>query len=279
MSFGKNTPRVLGIAFLFQAVASLLSETVSDSLIDLDGISNSMINISNNTVTMQAGIVGRLVTAIGILLLTVLLYTTLKSQNKVVARWAFGLILTEVATFAVIVMSAFSLLFISQEFATTGVSDPSYFVTFGSLSYNAMEYASIMNILFFSLGAFLFYYLFLKSKYIPKVFSVWGMVSTFLALIGILFALFGYGLNTIMYLIAFLPILPLELAIGVWLKLRDSDFRRRVATSKRELKRESLNYGRSFTVTCRVNKREDEFLKKVFLSCEFHTMIVPFSCR
>ena len=105
------------------------------------------------------------------------------------------------------------------------------------------------------------------------------MVSTFLALIGILFALFGYGLNTIMYLIAFLPILPLELAIGVWLKLRDSDFRRRVATSKRELKRESLNYGRSFTVTCRVNKREDEFLKKVFLSCEFHTMIVPFSCR
>ena len=119
MSFGKNTPRILGIAFLFQAVASLLSETVSDSLIDLDGISNSMINISNNTVTMQAGIVGILVTAIGILLLTVLLYTTLKSQNKVVARWAFGLRLTEVATFAVIVMSAFSLLFISQEFATT----------------------------------------------------------------------------------------------------------------------------------------------------------------
>lgn len=217
MSFSKNTPRILGIAFLFQAVASLLSETVSDSLIDPASISNSMINISNNTLTMHVGIVGRLATAIGILLLTITLYTTLKSQNKVIARWAFGLRLTEVATFSIIVICAFSLLFISQEYVATGISDPSYLVTLGSLFYNAMDYTFNVNMLFFSLGAFLFYYLFLKSKYIPKVFSIWGMVSTFLAFIGILFALFGYELNTVVYLIAFLPILPLELAIGIWL--------------------------------------------------------------
>ena len=124
------------------------------------------------------------------------------------------------ASFVVIVISAFSLLFISQEYATTTVSDPSYFVTLGSLFYEAMEYVSNVNILFFSLGAFLFYYLFLKSKYIPKVFSVWGIVSSFLALIGILFALFGYELNMTVYLIAFLPILPLELSIGVWLIIK-----------------------------------------------------------
>jgi hypothetical protein len=187
---------------------------------------------------MQAGIVGRLVTAIGILLLTILLYTTLKSQNKVIARWAFGLRLTEVATFAVIGISAFSLLFISQEYVTTGVSDLSYFVTLGSLFYNAMEYTSNVNILFFSLGAFLFYYLFIKSKYIPKVFSVWGMVSTVLALIGILFALFGYELNTVVYLIAFLPILPLELSIGVWLTIkgfRQQEKNPRPATTEKQL--------------------------------------------
>jgi hypothetical protein len=197
-----------------------------------------MVNISNNPITMQAGIVGRLVTAIGILLLTILLYTTLKSQNKVIARWAFGLRLTEVATFAVIGISAFSLLFISQEYVTTGVSDLSYFVTLGSLFYNAMEYTSNVNILFFSLGAFLFYYLFIKSKYIPKVFSVWGMVSTVLALIGILFALFGYELNTVVYLIAFLPILPLELSIGVWLTIkgfRQQEKNPRPATTEKQL--------------------------------------------
>ncbi len=220
MDFGKNTPRLLGIAFLIQAIASLLSETVSDSLIDTDSISNTLVNISNNPITMYAGIVGRLVTAFGILLLTVLLYTTLKSQNKVIARWAFSLRLTEVASFAVIVVSAFSLLFISQEFAASGVSGPSYFLTLGSLFNGVMEYAFNVNILFFSLGAFLFYYLFFKSRYIPKLFSVWGMVSTSLAFVGVLFALFGYELNMIVYLIAFLPILPLELAIGAWLTVK-----------------------------------------------------------
>ena len=155
--------------------------------------------------------------AAGIVLLTVLLYTTLKSQNKVLARWAFGLRLTEVASFVVIVISAFLLLSISQEYAASGVSDSSYFVMLGNLFYEAMEYAFNVNMLFFSLGAFLFYYLFFKSKYIPKLFSLWGIVSSFLALIGILFALFGYELNMIVYLIAFLPILPLELSIGVWL--------------------------------------------------------------
>jgi hypothetical protein len=220
MGFGKNTPRILGIAFIIQAIASLLSEQISDSLIVSDSISNTMINISNDTFTMYIGIVGRLITAIAILLLTVSLYTALKSQNKVIARWAFGLRLTEVATFVVIVISAFSLLLVSQEYATAGFSDSSYFATFGSVFYEAMEYTSNVNMLFFSLGAFLFYYLFLKSNYIPKIFSIWGLVSTFLASVGILFVLFGFTLDMVIYLIAFLPILPLELAIGIWLTIK-----------------------------------------------------------
>jgi hypothetical protein len=113
MGFSENTPRLLGIAFLIQAIASLLSDHLSSSLIESDNISNSMVNISSSTATMQLSILGKLITAIGIVLLTVLLYTTLKKQNKVIARWAFGLRLTEVATFAIIVISAFSLLFIS----------------------------------------------------------------------------------------------------------------------------------------------------------------------
>ena len=220
MNFGKNTPRLLGIAFLIQAVATVLSDQFSSSLIESDNISNSMINISNDPTLMQMSIIGKLITAIGIVLLTVLLYTTLKKQNKVIARWAFGLRITEVAVYAVIVISAFSLLFISQEFVQAGVPDSSYFQTLGSLFYESMEYGYTVNMLFFSLGALLFYYLFLKSKYIPKFFSVWGIISTSLSLIAILFGLFGYTLDLTIYLIAFLPILPLELAIGVWLTVK-----------------------------------------------------------
>lgn len=216
----KNTSRLLGIAFIVQALASLFSEQLSSVLIDPENISNTMINISNNTLTMYGSMVGKIITAMGVLLLTILLYTALKKQNKVIARWAFGLRLTEVAVFAVIVMSAFGLLQMSQEYTTAGTMDSSYLVTLGSVFFEAMDYASAVNMLFFSLGALLFYYLFLKSKYIPKLFSVWGLVSTALAFGGTLSILLGYSLNMIVYLIAFLPILPLELGIGIWLTIK-----------------------------------------------------------
>jgi hypothetical protein len=65
-------------------------------------------------------------------------------------------------------------------------------------------------------GGILFYYLFLKSKYVPIVFPLWGIIATSLAFIGILFVLFDYNVP----MFVFLPILPLELAIGVWLMVK-----------------------------------------------------------
>jgi hypothetical protein len=62
----------------------------------------------------------------------------------------------------------------------------------------------------------LFYYLFLKSKYVPIVISLWGITAASLGFIGTLIGFFDY--NVPMYV--FLPILPFELAIGVWLMVK-----------------------------------------------------------
>jgi hypothetical protein len=70
--------------------------------------------------------------------------------------------------------------------------------------------------IFYCVGGILFYYLFLKSKYVPKVLSLWGLIAASLGFIGELFALFGYDVP----LYVFLPILPFELAIGVWLMVK-----------------------------------------------------------
>ena len=66
---------------------------------------------------------------------------------------------------------------------------------------------------FYCIGGILFYYLFFKSKYVPRVLSLWGIAAASLAFIGYLAILFGYDVP----LYVFLPILPFELAIGVWL--------------------------------------------------------------
>jgi hypothetical protein len=165
---------------------------------------------------MMMSIVVELITAIGIVLLALLLYTTLKKQNKIIALWAFGLWIGEAIMLAVREISAFALLYTSQEFVKAGAPDSSYFQTLGSLFYESVQYGYTILMLFYCLGGILFYYLFLKSKYVPKVLPLWGILAASLGFIGTLFGLFDYGVP----FFVFLPILPFELAIGVWLMVK-----------------------------------------------------------
>jgi hypothetical protein len=218
MNTDKNTPRLLGAAFLFVAVAALLSELPLSSFgVKLigppDNISETMIKISDNPTSMQVSIVGYLIEAIAIVLLTVLLYTTLKKQNKIIARWAFGLWIVEAVFVAIKQISTFSLLNVGQEFVKAGAPDSSYFQTLGSLFYETFQFGYWVQMVFYCTGGILFYYLFFKSKYIPIVLSLWGIAAASLGFIGTLFVIFGYDVP----LFVFLPIFPFELAIGIWL--------------------------------------------------------------
>jgi len=70
--------------------------------------------------------------------------------------------------------------------------------------------------LFFYLGGILCYYLFDKSKYIPRVLAVWGILAVSLALIGNMFIIFGLEPSIIMAI----PNELFELTIGIWLMLK-----------------------------------------------------------
>jgi hypothetical protein len=119
--------------FVFVAVAGVLSGLPLPFNVSLigppDNISETMIKISDNPTTMQMSIVGYLIEAIGMVLLAVLLYTTLKKQNRIIARWAFGLWIVQAAFVAIRQISAFSLLNVSQEFVKAGATDSSNFQT------------------------------------------------------------------------------------------------------------------------------------------------------
>jgi hypothetical protein len=63
----------------------------------------------------------------------------------------------------------------------------------------------------FALGATLFYYLFFRPGFLPRVLSLWGLIAAPLALVGTLFALLGYDVP----IVVFLPNLRFELTMGV----------------------------------------------------------------
>jgi hypothetical protein len=214
MNSDKNTPRFLGAAFLLQAVAAVVWTYLLSSLIVAGDISASMTNIANNALQMRVSIVFTMITAMGVAMLGALLYIVLHKQNKIIALVAMVLYLIEAAILAASRIEAFALLRISQESVIAG--HPAHLQTLGNLFYESADFGDWLHMLPFALGATLFYYLFFKSRFIPRALALFGLIAASLALIGIPLGLLGYDVPTYV----FIPNLPFELTIGGWLLVK-----------------------------------------------------------
>ncbi|MFC1878771.1 DUF4386 family protein [Chloroflexota bacterium] len=138
MKTDKNTPRFLGAAFLLQAVASAVAGLVLlRPLIVPGNIIESMTNMSNNALQVRAGIVVEMITAIGLVILSALLYIILKNQNMKIALVALGLRLVEVALLAASRLETFSILRISQTSVIEG--HPAFLQALGNLAIESQE--------------------------------------------------------------------------------------------------------------------------------------------
>ena len=214
MNSNKNTPRLLGAAFLAVFVASVAAMVLPQTLLS-GSMSDNLVNISNNLTLMRVSILVELVTSIGIVVLAVLLYVVLYKQNKIVALVALGWWLVEAATLAVSKVGTSALIPLSLEYVKAGAPDSSYFQTLGALLYGIDRWGYDIHMVFFSLGGILWYTLFLRSRYIPWLLSVWGIVAVSLALIGTVMVWFDTEIIALV-----IPNGLFEVAIGLWLVVK-----------------------------------------------------------
>ena len=219
MSTSKNTIRLLGAAFLIVFVASMLSGSLLNAAIGSGSISDNLVSISSNLTLMRISILVELVTSIGIVVLAVLLYVVLHKQNEIIALVALGWWLAEAITLAISKIGAFALIPLSLEYVKAGAPDSSYFQTLGHFLYYGVDRQGwFIHMLFFSLGGILWYTLFYRSKDIPRVLSVWGIVAVSLVLVNVLLVLFDPNFDLVMIILV--PYLLFEALIGPWLMVK-----------------------------------------------------------
>ena len=215
MNSDKNAPKLAGAAFLLQAVASAVAGLVLLRPLVVPGnIVDTMTNMSQRAMQVRSGIIVEMITVTGLVVLSILLFVVLKRQDMKIALVALGLRIVEVALLAVSRVATFALLRVSQVSVVEGYS--AYLQTLGNLAYESQEFSYSLSMVFFTLGGTLFYYLFYKSGYIPRALALFGLIAAPLALIGTL----GELLGTHVPLWLFLPNLPFELAIGLWLMVK-----------------------------------------------------------
>ena len=181
-------------------------------------MSDILVNISNSPTLVRISVLVDLVTSLGIIVLAVLLYTVLNKQNKIFSLVALGCWLVEAISLAIGKIGSLALIPLSQDFVKAGMPQPSYYLTLGEFLYNVVvvQLGQTMELFFYCTGGILWYYLFYKSKYVPRIISIYGIAAVLVALAGIALEFLGYGVS----IFVFLPILPFELAIGAWLLIR-----------------------------------------------------------
>lgn len=219
MNGDRVTARLLGAAQLLVLVASALSgSALLGSRVWSGTASENLVTVANSLGLMRVNMVGELATATAIIVLAALFFAAFYDKYKIVALVALGLYWAEAITLAVSRMPAFSLLRVSQEFLRAGAPESSHYQTLGSLYFETAAFGYTIHMVFFCLGAILWYSLLYRSRCVPRALAIWGLAAVSLVFIDILLLLYDPGIGDQWILLA--PYIPYELVLGLWLLVK-----------------------------------------------------------
>jgi hypothetical protein len=220
MNAVNKSSKILGVAFLLQFVTSFTNGAfLKQTWFVPENMQETMLKIAGNPWLMRTTIFLNMLTALGIIFLGAILFLTLKKQNEKVVLVALAFYILEAALLAVSRTEAFSLLRISQEYATA--ANPALLMM-GQLAYETMDFVgNTLHMLVFCLGGILFYSLLYKSSVVPRWLSLWGLIATVPMLVGTLTQMFGYTIPFIFYV----PYVPFELVIAIWILVKGLSIR------------------------------------------------------
>lgn len=201
--------RYLGAAFLFVWAGSIASGALSASIF-ADDPAETLQNIADNSAQMRwSTMIDLCITSVGIVALATLLYTAVKRQNAPAAMIALGWWIAEAATLAVSTIGAFLLIPLSANAPNLTSDELALAETLQNFDRQMWE----IHMIFYGVGALLFYFLLYQSHAVPRWLSSFGIGAVAIGLFSsVLFLAADYD----WFFLGF-PTGLFELLIGGWL--------------------------------------------------------------
>jgi hypothetical protein len=210
MNTYRKTAIILGVLFIIGTVAGILSVVVTWGLLDDPDYLNIVA-----TDASQAQLAALLVLVMGLALAMVpaMMFPILKKQNEALA---IGYVIfrgaLETFTYIALAICWLLLVAVARQYADSGAAVASQFSSIGTLVVKGQDPIVAVTDIVFSLGALMLYYLLYQTRLIPRWISGWGIVAAVAYLAAGLIAMFGTTLE-----ILFIPMLPQEMVMAVWL--------------------------------------------------------------
>ena len=214
MNANRKTAIIVGVLFIIALVFDIIGRGIYEPILNAPDF---LINAFPNRIHLIIGILLEFICAPAIVLIPIVLFPILKKYNESIALGYVGFRLLEGILFIFMVINSLSQISLSQEYLNSGTGEVSYFQTIGNSILAENDWATLIYIIVFTLGALMFYYSLYKSKIIPRFISVWGFIAAVFLLTG---ALLGM-LNLIPLPKAMIffgsPIALNEIILAVWL--------------------------------------------------------------
>ena len=219
----RKAARIAGLLFLLSLIVPLLNWTlVFSGFIETDNAGATAHNMLSREFLFRISIMNDILTSIVALSLAVALYTILKPIGKTLALLALFLKLTEAVLWAVMTLRNFDGLLILIGQSSLAASGPEQIQTLIGLFLNAHMSKSAIAGIFLGLASTLFFYLFLRSGYIPKKLAAFGILSYALIFIydSMLILFPNYAKMLIIQITGWGPSVLAELVIGFLLLIK-----------------------------------------------------------
>ena len=207
-----RTTRWLGAAFVAQFVTSLAAGILSIKLLAA-GPAGALAATTGNIVAVRGTAMLEVFTAVGVLALATLLHAIVGDDDRPLALVASGLWIAEAILYVVGALGLYGLATLaSGASATAGGAS---LAGAGALAFSIHQNAYTAAMLFFCIGALLWYSLLYRTEVVPHWLAGWGFLSTLPLLVSITLTLWDRSLG--LGVIAGIPYVPFEFTIGIWL--------------------------------------------------------------
>jgi hypothetical protein len=211
-----NTTRriaiITGVIFIIATTAVFLAAALTPDLAGTDYLPR----FSSNENLVAAGALFYLVAAFASGGIAIAMYPVTKRVNAGLALGSVVFRALEAAFYMLEVVGLLSLLAVSQQFTAVTADERASLQVIGNLLVNGRDWAALVAVFAFCLGAFQYYTLFFQSRLVPRWLSGFGIVAITLMMTACVLSLFSGNRITSYIPLAF-PIFIQELVLAVWL--------------------------------------------------------------
>jgi hypothetical protein len=215
----RTAARIVGFLYLFTNATAIYAFSVRNKLIVPRDAAQTATNIAGSEFLFRTGIAMELITIAAVIVLVWGLYVILKPVNLNLVWLGTFFRLAENFVLAFVTVLEIAVLIV--------VKSPAYLQAFRpeqsqGLAYTIIRvYDNTFNIgfLFLGIGSAVFSYVWLKSRYIPKVLAAWGIfASTVMAVMSL--ALIAFPDLSVIGMAHMMPMGLYEFGLGFWLLIK-----------------------------------------------------------